>query len=156
MTDKKRIPFTDHKKYIKTVKAKLEMEELEGLEHSEQYMKIMAAKNLATKERMYTIEKIFELYPNLKKDSEMIKNHVLGLKGRRDLNEMVLDKIVIDGVSYYIDKRYNILNVDTELVGCYVETDDYYVCFMKVKDDRNLDMYKRVDVMCNEIDALAQ
>ena len=151
MSDKKRLPYDDPQQYIKTVKEKLEMDNLEGLEQSDQYTKIMTNKALIAKERLFAIEKIFELYPNLKKDFEVIKNHVMGLKGQRATDDAVLNKIFIDGSPYYIDKTFNILNADTKIIGCYIETNNGYTCFLRVEPNRNLNMWKHVDAMSNTI-----
>lgn len=73
-------------------------------------------KNTMINERLITIEKIIELYPNLKKDKHLITNYVLN-KTETKINETVLNRIIINGQTYYYGADNNIIDGDVNLVG---------------------------------------
>lgn len=78
--------------------------------------KLTIKKNSIIKERLMAIDKILELYPNLKKDKVTITDVVLGKKEIKK-KQYVLEKLNIKDKNYYRDTNGNIVNEKAILVG---------------------------------------
>jgi hypothetical protein len=100
---------------------------------------IIFEQNAIMKECIYTIDKIMELYPYLRKDYELIKNYVLGKKEQKNFDDYILDKIMIDSIPHYIDRYCNILDTKAKFVGCYIKTDTHLICFLKTQFNTEYD-----------------
>jgi hypothetical protein len=77
-------------------------------------------KNEIIKERLLTIDKIIELYPNLKKDKKSIVDNVLG-NHEIQKKDCVLEKLNIKNKSIYKDSFGNLMDADVNLVGFWME-----------------------------------
>jgi hypothetical protein len=66
------------------------------------------------------VDKILELYPNLKKDKKIIVNNVLG-KREVQKKDYVLEKLNIKNKSIYKDTFGNLMDANVNLVGFWSE-----------------------------------
>ncbi|ARF11782.1 hypothetical protein Klosneuvirus_2_218 [Klosneuvirus KNV1] len=64
---------------------------------------------------MDLINKLYEIFPNLKDESNIKSNQTN--KTISDTNEIVLEEIIHDNVTYYKDKRNGVWDSTAELVG---------------------------------------
>lgn len=103
--------------------------------------KSIISKNIMIKERLITIDKILEMYPNLKKDRTLIVNNILNKKEQK-IDDFILEKVTIDNKSYYFDPDGNIIDSDVTLMGFYVKGKDidhqYYLFSDQKKRNDNL------------------
>lgn len=63
------------------------------------------------------INKLYETFPNLKDELNNKNNH--SNKGSTDSNEIILEEILHNNITYYKDKHDGIWDSTTELVGIY-------------------------------------
>ena len=75
--------------------------------------------NKIIREKIETVERIFELYPNLKKNKKTIINYVLDKK-QSEQEEHILEMINFNNRDIYIDKFGNIINDQLKLIGFYI------------------------------------
>lgn len=87
--------------------------------------KCIIEKNNDTTQRLIAIDKILELYPQLKKDKKQIMDVVLDKKINR-MNEHVLEKLVFKGKNFYKDESGSIINEKLEVVGLYTIDDSVH------------------------------
>lgn len=80
-------------------------------------------KNSIVNERILAIEKILEMYPNLRKDRKIIVDCVLGKK-EVIKKEYVLEKLNVKGKNIYKDDSGNIINEHVDLVGFWLPDKD--------------------------------
>jgi hypothetical protein len=80
-------------------------------------------KNSIVNERILAIEKILEMYPNLRKDRKIIVDCVLGKK-EVIKKEYVLEKLNVKGKNIYKDDLGNIINENVDLVGFWLPDKD--------------------------------
>jgi hypothetical protein len=111
-------------------------------------------KNTIIKERLLTVDKILELYPNLKKDKKSIINNILGTHEVQK-KIYIIEKINIKNKSIYKDTFGNLMDENVNLVGFWSEntnpdqkTDIIYYFFddikkIKIKLSRNK---KKIDM----------
>lgn len=85
--------------------------------------KLMIQRNVLIRERLATIDKILELFPNLKKDKLMIVDNVLGKKPEIK-KDYILEKINLKGKNFYKDMDGNIINENVDLVGFHIIIDN--------------------------------
>src|SRR5438876_12415987 len=70
------------------------------------------------KGKLEVVDKIIEMYPNLKKEKASIIENVIGGKKKSDDNDkMIVEKFEFEGKTYYRDKCGAILDSTTKLVG---------------------------------------
>lgn len=86
-------------------------------------------KNAVIRERLFTIEKIIEMYPNLKKDKDYIIDNIMNKKEEKP-NTYILEKIIINKNAYYKDPYGFIIDSDTKMVGLYTNTQTTIICYM--------------------------
>jgi len=86
-------------------------------------------KNISIKDKLMTIDKIIEMYPNLKKDRDTIVNNVFGKKEQK-VDTFVLEKVSFKDVSFYRDPDGNLIDVNMKLIGMYVETETDYIYYL--------------------------
>lgn len=87
--------------------------------------KQLVQKNSIIRERLLTIEKIIELFPNLKKEKKLIVDNVLG-KTDVQKRDYVVEKLDLKNKNmknkiFYKDSFGNIMNGSVELVGFWTE-----------------------------------
>lgn len=102
--------------------------ELEKPKGNEEYdltnqQKHIIQKNSIIKERLLAVDKILELYPNLKKDKRSIINNVLG-KQELQKKTYVIEKINVKNKSIYKDSFGNLIDENVNLVGFWTESVD--------------------------------
>lgn len=104
---------------------KRKVEELEKPSEDNAYdltdkQKLMVQKNTIIKERLLTIDKILEMYPNLKKDK---KDIVDGVLGKREIKkkDYILEKLNVKGKNFYKDEFGNVMNDKVDLIGFWTE-----------------------------------
>lgn len=110
------------------VKKKKPKTELEKPEESTIYdlttqQKEIVQKNTIIKERLLAIDKILELYPNLKKDKTSIVNKVLG-KQEVQKKDYVVEKLDVYNKTIYKDTFGNLMDANVNLVGFWSEITD--------------------------------
>lgn len=86
-------------------------------------------KNISIKDKLMAIDKIIEMYPNLKKDRDVIVSSVLG-KIEKKPNTFVLEKILLDNISFYRDPEGNLVDSNINLIGVYAETDTEFIYYL--------------------------
>lgn len=101
---------------------KVEKFEEDGTYDLSNQQKDIIQKNSIIKERLLAIDKILELYPNLKKDKRLIVNNVLGGKQEAQKKEYIVEKInVKSNKSVYKDTFGNLIDSDVNLIGFWSE-----------------------------------
>jgi hypothetical protein len=84
--------------------------------------------------QMETIDKIIQMYPELKKDKIIITTSVIGSKQKCSSNEFELIKFKHGTETFYRDKNGSIWNKQAHIVGVYEYKDgDYKYYFFKDK-----------------------
>lgn len=113
--------------------------EIEEYEELNEQQKDMIKKNTIIKERILTIEKLLEMYPNLKKDRKIILDCVLGKKEIQKKCD-VLEKLNVKEKNVYKDESGNILDDKINLIGFWFKEKDNtgkdvvsYMFFSEVK-----------------------
>lgn len=107
---------------------KKKLEELEKPKEDETYelndqQKQIVKKNSIIKERLLAVDKILELFPNLKKDKRLMINHVLG-KQEAPKKDYILEKLdskQFKNKSIYKDSYGNLMDADVNLIGFWTE-----------------------------------
>jgi hypothetical protein len=74
------------------------------------------------KARLDVIDKMINMYPQLKKDKHIILAKIVGKTELKNPDDYVLDKIVIDENVYYRDPHGLLLNDTASIVGFYAKT----------------------------------
>lgn len=86
-------------------------------------------KNNIVKEKLSVVNKIFELYPNLKKDKNFILNNLFDKKENKK-KTIILEKVTFPDIYFFKDKTSCLFDIDMKLIGTYIETDKYYIYFL--------------------------
>lgn len=110
------------------------------------------------KERRLVANKFFDMYPDLKKDKKKIMKIINGelnesvtedIPKKRNKNELVVEKIIYNDKTYYINEHGFILDEHVNMVGLYNETDkiiEPYLLFnKKEKKNKLFNNKKRLD-----------
>jgi len=87
-------------------------------------------------EEMVMIEKLFELFPDLKEKTNFTNNSKVLIQS--DEPEIVLDEIKINNIIHYLDSRGGIWNANSELIGVYTKSGTYHFFDKKYNLDTNL------------------
>lgn len=122
-TDDDKDLMSDDLKLNKKKKPKLrELEKPESkfIHDLSENQKQIIQKNSIIKERLLTIDKILDLYPNLKKDKRLIINNILGKQEVQKKND-VLEKLEITNKSIYKDSHGNLMDTNVNLTGFWTE-----------------------------------
>lgn len=77
-------------------------------------------KNNVIKERLVAIDKILEMYPNLKKDKREMVTHVLG-KQPVEKELYIVEKIDVKNTNAYMDNFGNLIDPNANLIGFWTE-----------------------------------
>ena len=86
------------------------------------------------KTRLDVIDKMINMYPQLKKDKHIILAKIVGKTEIKNPDDYVLDKIVIDENVYYRDPHGLLLNNTASVVGFYTKTNsDTYQYYLVSK-----------------------
>lgn len=127
------------KKQIKKRKVTKELEKPnnESVYDLTDKQKEIVKKNSIIKERILTIEKILEIYPNLKKDKKSIVDHVLGKKEVQK-KCYILEKINVKNKNVYRDEQGNVINDKIELIGFWEQEKNGRIKYMFFSERKNL------------------
>lgn len=92
-------------------------------------------KNKIVLGKLSAVDTVIGMFPELKKDKEKILSNVLTPKPLTMASSIrektyVLQKVVIDGVSYYRDSHGNVIDNKLNLVGLYTQNDGVYEYMM--------------------------
>lgn len=90
---------------------------------------ILLKKNNVVRERLIAVNKIFEMYPNLKKDKNMIINNVLDKKEKK-IEETILEKVKYSDIDFLRDQTGCLLDFNAKLIGIYIENQKEYKYFL--------------------------
>jgi hypothetical protein len=100
-------------------------------------------KNIVIKEKIIIVDKIVELYPNLKRDKQYILDYVLDNKLFQKKSD-VLEKLNIKNKNIYMDSSGNLIDKNIKLVGFWKNIKDEnennlikYIFFDETKKMKN-------------------
>ena len=92
--------------------------------------------------KLEVIDKILQMYPELKKEKKNIIHNIFGNKKEEDSNEYILEKFIHRELPYYRDKNGLIRDNTTDIVGVYeVKEGEYKYYFFN--ELRELDFFKK-------------
>lgn len=105
-------------------------------------------KNGLDDNKMEIIEKLFEIFPDLKDQNKHIitkkdKNQIIN--DDNDDNEIILDEFQIENKTYYRDKHGGIWNENAELVGILKDSEDISNCIFFNQYDQITDITKIIN-----------
>lgn len=84
--------------------------------------------NLNEDEKIKIIDKILEMYPQLKKDRKTIIDKIIPPK-RNKYEECILERVTINESYYYRDKYYSLLDADANLIGVWDHDGTKYIYY---------------------------
>lgn len=95
--------------------------------------------NHIIKEKLAIVDKFYKKYPHLKKDKTDFVKEILYKNEKKektmtqkfiDLNEYVVEKITIEGKTFYKDEFNNLVNDKLKLAGFYKKNGSMYECYV--------------------------
>ncbi len=93
-------------------------------------------KNNLTTEELNAIDKLFEMFPDLK------ALHFPGYNNDTSKdNEIILDEIKINNITYYTDKNGGIWNTNAELVGVIKDKNNYHFFDKKYNLEKDINFF---------------
>lgn len=95
------------------------------------------------KARLDVIDKIINMYPQLKKDKHIILAKIVGKTEIKNPDDYVLDKIIIDENVYYRDPHGLLLNNTASVVGFYTKINGENYQYYLVSKQINSAIFKQ-------------
>lgn len=92
--------------------------------------------------KLEVIDKILQMYPELKKEKKNIINNIFGGKKEDNSNEYILENFYYKEMTFYRDKNGLIRNNTTDIVGVYEIKDSEYKYYF-FDELRELDFFKK-------------
>lgn len=117
---------------------------------SESEVDKMFRKNMIINERLIVADMFFKLYPQLEKDRKNIIDKIL-CTTKQKIELYVLEKIIINGVTFYKDTQGYIIDTNINVVGICVNdiNIDRYIVFKNIDKteicDKGFEIIKELD-----------
>ena len=90
---------------------------------------ILLKKNDIIRAKLDAVNKIFVMFPNLKKDKNLIINNILDKKEKKT-ETTILEKIKYPDIEFFRDQTGCLLDTNAKLIGVYIENQKEYKYFL--------------------------